>query len=57
MKKILKVDQIQKYYGNKENVTKAIDDISFEVAEGEFLGIMGASRKWKNNAVELHFHD
>lgn len=43
METLLKVDQIQKYYGNKDNITKAIDGISFEVEEGEFIGIMGAS--------------
>ena len=43
MKEILKLDHIQKYYGNSGNVTKAIQDISFSVQEGEFVGIMGAS--------------
>ena len=43
MKEILKLDHIQKYYGNGGNVTKAIQDISFSVQEGEFVGIMGAS--------------
>ena len=37
MKKILRVDKIQKYYGNKDNLTKAIDGISFDVEEGEFI--------------------
>ena len=41
MKEILKLDHIQKYYGNGGNVTKAIQDISFSVQEGEFVGIMG----------------
>lgn len=40
MKEILKLDHIQKYYGNGGNVTKAIQDISFSVQEGEFVGIM-----------------
>ena len=43
MKEILKLDHIQKYYGNSGNITKAIQDISFSVQEGEFVGIMGAS--------------
>lgn len=51
MKKILKVEQIQKYYGNKDNLTKAIDDISFEVEEGEFIGIMGASGSGKTTLL------
>ncbi len=51
LKKILKVEQIQKYYGNKENITKAIDDISFEVEEGDFIGIMGASGSGKTTLL------
>ena len=47
MKEILKLDHIQKYYGNGGNVTKAIQDISFSVQEGEFVGIMGASGSGK----------
>ena len=56
MKKILKVDKILKYYGNKDNVTKAIDDISFEVEEGEFIGIMGASGSRKNYLFKLYIN-
>ncbi len=51
MKKILKVEQIQKYYGNKDNITKALDGISFDVEEGEFLGIMGASGSGKTTLL------
>ena len=51
MKKILKVEQIQKYYGNKDNITKAIDGISFYVEEGEFIGIMGASGSGKTTLL------
>ncbi len=51
MEKILKVEKIQKYYGNKENITKAIDEISFEVEEGEFIGIMGASGSGKTTLL------
>ena len=47
MKEILKLDHIQKFYGNEGNVTKAIQDIDFSVQEGEFLGIMGASGSGK----------
>ena len=43
MENLLVVDSIQKYYGSKENITKAINDISFSVNSGEFIGIMGAS--------------
>lgn len=51
MQKILKVEKIQKYYGNKDNITKAIDNISFEVKEGEFIAIMGASGSGKTTLL------
>ncbi len=51
MKEILKVENIQKYYGNKDNITKAIDDISFTVEKGEFIGIMGASGSGKTTLL------
>lgn len=51
MKEILKVINIEKYYGNKGNVTKAIDNISFSVFEGEFVGIMGPSGSGKTTLL------
>jgi len=51
MKNILKVDKIEKYYGNKGNITKAIDNISFTVDKGEFVGIMGPSGSGKTTLL------
>lgn len=51
IKTILKVDHIEKYYGNKGNITRAIDDISFDVEEGEYIGIMGASGSGKTTLL------
>ncbi|MDN6293880.1 MAG: ABC transporter ATP-binding protein [Alkalibacterium gilvum] len=51
MKNILAVEKIEKYYGNEENMTKAIDNINFEVREGEFAGIMGPSGSGKTTLL------
>lgn len=51
MKKVLRLEHIQKYYGNQGNLTKAIDDISFSVSNGEFVGIMGASGSGKTTLL------
>lgn len=51
MNTVLKVTNLQKYYGGKGNVTKAIDNINFEVYEGEYIGIMGASGSGKTTLL------
>lgn len=48
---MLQVKSIEKYYGNKNNVTKALDRISFDVEEGEFIAIMGASGSGKTTLL------
>lgn len=48
---VLKVSNIEKYYGRNGNVTKAIDNISFSVDEGEFIGIMGPSGSGKTTLL------
>ena len=51
MEKILEVKNIEKYYGTKSNLSKAINNISFSVDKGEFLGIMGASGSGKTTLL------
>ena len=53
MNNILKIDKIEKYYGNKTSLTKAIDNISFCVAEGEFVAIMGSSGSGKTTLLNV----
>jgi putative ABC transport system ATP-binding protein len=48
---ILKVENVEKYYGNKGNLTKAVDKLSFEVEKGEYVGIMGASGSGKTTLL------
>ena len=51
MGNILKIENIEKYYGSKSSLTKAIDNISFSVSKGEFVAIMGASGSGKTTLL------
>ena len=48
---ILQLEDVQKYYGNKGGLTKALDHISFTVNKSEFLGIMGPSGSGKTTLL------
>lgn len=53
MKRLIQVEKVEKYYGSKSNVTKALDGVDFDVAEGEFTGIMGASGSGKSTLLNV----
>ena len=44
---------MEKYYGNGQNITKAVDRVSFQVEKGEFVGIMGASGSGKTTLLNM----
>lgn len=53
MKKIIDVKHLSKTYGNRFNETKVLDNLSFSVDEGEFVGIMGPSGAGKTTLMNI----
>jgi len=53
MEKILSIKNVEKYYGNKVNVVKAVDDITFDVYKSEFVGVMGPSGSGKTTLLNM----
>ena len=50
---ILTVERLTKVYGKGETATRALDDVSFSVAEGEFCAIVGSSGSGKSTLLHL----
>lgn len=53
MQEIIRVSDVEKYYGNGDQVTKAVGRVSFTVQQGEFIGVMGASGSGKTTLLNL----
>lgn len=53
MKSYINVCDVEKYYGSEAGMTKAVDRVSFQVAEGEFVGVMGASGSGKTTLLNM----
>ncbi|MGL5316691.1 MAG: ABC transporter ATP-binding protein [Peptostreptococcaceae bacterium] len=51
--RILKTNNLKKYYGNGENLVKAIDDTNIDIKEGEFVAIVGKSGSGKSTLLHM----
>jgi len=51
MQPIIQIRNVEKIYGNRGNITKALNGVSFDIYEGEYVGVMGASGSGKTTLL------
>ena len=51
--KILQVDKLSKNYNTLKGEINAIEEISFDISEGEFLAIVGSSGCGKSTLLSI----
>ena len=50
---IVRVSELSKVFGEKDNCNKVLDNVSFEIEKGEFVSLMGASGSGKSTLLYL----
>lgn len=50
---ILKVQDVRKHYGKKENLVKAVEGVSFQIEKGSFVAVTGQSGSGKSTLLNL----
>lgn len=53
MNTLLEIKNITKYYGSGDNVSKALNGVSFTMEQGEFTAVMGASGSGKSTLLNV----
>jgi putative ABC transport system ATP-binding protein len=53
MNELIRICDIEKYYGSKDNITKAVNRVSFTVERGEYMGVMGPSGSGKTTLLNM----
>ena len=50
---ILQTTDLKKYYGEEPNITKALDGITLNIGQGEFVAIVGTSGSGKSTLLNM----